>query len=77
MGGILEGNAVLMNSIKARFPHQGYIAGIRCLKPPREEGRNSISTDYTHLHQRAVVHRHVGQRREERTRRKRKEEMER
>ena len=61
---VLEGDAVLMDSIEARLPYQGHVAGIRRLKPPREEGRDSISTDYTHVHQRAVIQRHDQQRQE-------------
>lgn len=62
---VLEGDAVLMDSIEARLPYQGHVAGVRRLEPPREEGRDSISTDYTHLHQRAVIQRHGQQQQEE------------
>lgn len=53
-----------MDSIEARLPDQRHITGIRCLEAPREEGRDCIPADYTHIHQRAVVYRHSSSGRE-------------
>lgn len=63
---VLERYAVLMDSLKARLPYQGHIAGVGRLEPPREEGRDCISTDYTHIYQRAFIDRHTGSGRERR-----------
>jgi hypothetical protein len=63
---VLERDAVLIDSLIARLPHQGHIAGVGRLEPPREEGGDSIPTDYTHSYQRAGIDGHTGSGRERR-----------
>jgi hypothetical protein len=59
-GSLLEGDAVLMDRIEPGLPHQRHVASIGGLKPPGQEGRDSISADYTDVHQRRVRHLEAG-----------------